>query len=97
MVFCAFRVISNIFCIVRSQFFLPLEVGLGRLRDEDSLPDDPAAVLSDEFEGAENVESIVDSPLDVLKVHDFLLLLVNIQNLLSNVAPRGILTLADQF
>lgn len=67
------------------------------LRNEDALPDDPAPILPDEFQGAQNVQRVVDAPLHVLKVHGLLLLPVNVQDLLRDVAPRGILALAHQF
>lgn len=76
---------------------LLLGLRFSRPGDKDSLPDYLTAIFLDELEGGQNVDGIIDSPLDVLGVHDFLLLPVDLLYFFGDVGLRGDLALDHHF
>ena len=51
---------------------------------ENTLPDDSSVIFSYELKGTKYIKSIVDAPLNIFIVHVFLLLFIDVEDLLRD-------------
>lgn len=64
---------------------------------ENSLPNDLAIIFPDELESLQHVQGVVNSSLDIFKVHLLLFLLVDLLDLERNLISSGRLAVFNQF